>query len=448
MWKRFLLVLILGYGAFLRLYRITSLPPGLYRDEAMNGNNALEALETQQFAIFYPENGGREGLFINIQAAFVHWLGNEAWVLRLPSAIFGVVTVGGLYLLGTELFGADAGLLGAFFLATSFWHLMFSRMGFRAIAAPCFLTWSMYLLLSGVQRGRPAAVLLAGVVYGLGFHTYIAYRATVVLAAIVLMRCPQRARWTFAAAAAIVAMPLAVYFTAHPGMLTGRIVQVSVLQNPRPAREVLLNIWRTARMFFRHGDFLWRHNVAWRAELFWPVALLFALGIAVALGRRRKPAFALPMVWLAVACAPVVLSDDIMPHALRSILMVPAAMLLAAIGAAELLSRLGRFRAAALLLVPLLCWEPYHTYFGVWANSPNVPDAFDNVAVDVAQRIRALPRNTEKIVVYRPGDEMAAAPVMFLTGSYTGAQRARQHIRYATMGDCSQANVFCLEEDR
>jgi hypothetical protein len=62
----------------------------------MNGNNALEVLETHRFEVFYPENGGREGLYINIAAGFVRWLGNEPWVLRLPAAIFGWLTVLGL----------------------------------------------------------------------------------------------------------------------------------------------------------------------------------------------------------------------------------------------------------------------------------------------------------------------------------------------------------------
>jgi hypothetical protein len=115
----------------------------------------------------------------------------------------------------------------------SFWHVNFSRIGLRAIAAPCFLTWSMYLLLGGVRKARLGLVLLAGAAYGLGFYTYIAYR-------------------------------LAIYFARHPGTFWGRTGQVSVLRNARPALEVVLNVWRTARMFFRHGDFIWRHNVAWR----------------------------------------------------------------------------------------------------------------------------------------------------------------------------------------
>ena len=70
----------------------------------MNGNNALEALETGDFKIFYPENNGREGLFINIQALSLKVFGAEPWALRIVSAIFGFLTVLGLYFLARILF--------------------------------------------------------------------------------------------------------------------------------------------------------------------------------------------------------------------------------------------------------------------------------------------------------------------------------------------------------
>ena len=35
--------LILAIATFLRVYRLDSVPPGLFTDEAMDGNNAIEA---------------------------------------------------------------------------------------------------------------------------------------------------------------------------------------------------------------------------------------------------------------------------------------------------------------------------------------------------------------------------------------------------------------------
>ena len=158
-----LLIFVIGVASFLRLYNIDETPPGLYPDEAMNGNNALEVLATGEYKVFYPENNGREGLFINIQALSVYIFGNEPWALRGVSALFGILTVLGLYFLTKELFSCEIikiyegtkvkiALLSSFFLATSFWHILFSRIGFRAIMAPFFLTWGIYFLLLALRQ--------------------------------------------------------------------------------------------------------------------------------------------------------------------------------------------------------------------------------------------------------------------------------------------------------
>jgi len=97
----------------------------------MNGNDALENLETGHMDVFYPQNGGREGLYIDIETALIYLFGPEPWLLRLPAAVFGMLTVWGVYLLAAELFGMPIGLLACFFMATSFWHVLFSRLGLR-----------------------------------------------------------------------------------------------------------------------------------------------------------------------------------------------------------------------------------------------------------------------------------------------------------------------------
>src|SRR4051794_33622920 len=65
---RHILLAILLFAAFLRFFELPTVPRGIQVDEAMNGANILEIHETGRYQIFYPENNGREGLFINLQA--------------------------------------------------------------------------------------------------------------------------------------------------------------------------------------------------------------------------------------------------------------------------------------------------------------------------------------------------------------------------------------------
>jgi hypothetical protein len=202
----------------------------------------------------------------------------------------------------------------------------------RAICAPFFLTWGLYFLLAGIRRvrsGKPAMAWMAaaGAVYGLGFHTYIAYRTTPALVAGVLLYYFFRARregWSgafwkasasFATAAALAVSLLLIYFARNPGTFFGRTTQISIYRTNHPYTTLLLNIWKTAQMFFFEGDSNWRHNYDGQRELFWPVAILFAFGCAMGLTaiwkrQERWFSYAVALAWIVLSAVPVVLSDD------------------------------------------------------------------------------------------------------------------------------------------
>src|SRR3989344_2361503 len=187
-----LVLVIVILAGFFRLYKIDSIPPGLYPDEAMNGSNALQALETDNFKAFYPENNGREGMFINLQAISVSVFGNHAWALRIVSAFAGILTVLGLYFLTKELFARQIGLIASFLLAVSFWHVNFSRIGFRAIMAPLFLVWMLYFFWRGLNTKKYAHFIVSGILLGLGFYTYITFRIVPAIIIVIIL-----AHWYF-----------------------------------------------------------------------------------------------------------------------------------------------------------------------------------------------------------------------------------------------------------
>ncbi len=328
--KTFLCIaIIMLLAIFLRFYDIKNVPPGLWTDEAMNGTNIIQALTTHNWKVFYPENFGREGLFINFQSLFVMAFGNHPWALRLPSALMGILTVFGLYLMAKELFSARIALFASFFLATSFWHINFSRIGLRAIAAPFFFVWGFYLLFKGIKearsprsptsnlqrsrtsyRTRPEIIFaLAGFVFGLGVHTYIAYRLAPIIALLPLWKfykdwrgevrlqsATDGSRTSFSCApclillfifmALVAASPLLLYFSQHPADFLGRTSAVSIFSlpagkagTPQPMGQFSENFVKTIQMFNLFGDFNWRHNYAGSPELWWPVGILFLIGI-------------------------------------------------------------------------------------------------------------------------------------------------------------------------
>ncbi len=463
------LFLIIIIASFARLYQIGKLHPGLYPDEAMNGNNALEAIKTGDYKIFYPENNGREGLFINIQAGFVNVLGNKPWVLRLPSAIFGILTVLGVFYLAKELFSSvGVGLISSFIMAVNFWHINFSRMGFRAIMAPLLLVWAVYFLLLSLRkwdiykRTALTVAVLGGLIYGLGFHTYIAYRATPLLFLLLIPFFKSKPGFwkltgAFILGTIITALPIGLYFLNNPADFLGRTAQVSIFTAGSPIKDILMNSLKTLAMFFFNGDWNWRHNFAGRAEFFWPVAILFGLGLAYSLFkvtsknfRNNSFPFALLLGWLAACSLPVIVSSEGIPHALRAILLIPPAVILAGYIAnaiyeklkfVSLLARdpkryMRSLNLFSVTLLILLAVEGFSTYFLLWGRNPKTAESFNVNYVEIADRLNKLPLETPKYVLVEAGGvlvknlPMPTQTVMFITDTYLPQDQEEKNIHY------------------
>lgn len=496
---------------FLRLFMLSSYPPSLYADEAVNGVNTLQALESHQFKIFYLENNGREGLFINVQAFFVWFFGPDMWVLHIASVLFSVLTVLGLYLLtkkllegyGSPNFAKLTALVAAFLLATSFWHINFSRIGFRAITAPFWAVWAFYLLLITREKLMGAGrinkdyfpwALIAGAIFGLGFHSYISYR---VMPAVVLVLFLY---WFFETkhainqpgilkdyfwcvgliilGAVITASPLLVHFARVPQDFLGRTSQISIFSSQTPLKDLTGNILKTLGMFNLFGDFNQRQNMAGQPELFWLPGIMFLVGLYLACrsiikkiyGFFLKTVAAAPdviipseiatpavyfflLTWLAVAALPVVISNEGIPHALRSILMIPPVFILTGLGTVNLyflfIKKL-QFQAnperwqkvlksSTAVVAVLLILDAYTSYFVVWGNDPKTKDVFNYDYNEKAYELRALPDQLIKYAVYDPG-EMGINITQFLTDTATPQGQIKHNLYYVPRGQVDLAH--------
>lgn len=449
---------ILIIASFFRLNQLTQTPPGLYSDEAVNGNNAAEAIFKKDYKVFYPENNGREGLFMNIQSLSMRAFGHEPWALRLVSAIFGILTVLGLYFLGKELFSKEVGLAASFLLAVSFWHINFSRIGFRAIMSPLFLVWGTYFLLHALKNSNIKKKMsffyafIGGVAYGLGFYSYIAYRITPILIAGIVAyflfkrrgdKSNIKVAGIFLLTTFLVALPIGLYFLENPQDFMGRTSQISVFNSPEPFSYALENTIKTLGMFNFVGDFNWRHNYAGHPQLFIPVGILFMIGLLSSLigllKNKNRFEFLVVLLMFVLAFGPVIISNEGLPHALRAILMIPAVFLLSGVGFIKTSDYMKRhihskWREVAFgLFIILLIAEAYISYFVLWANKPEVASAFNKDYTEMSYIIRALPKETPKFVIYETSGgqrPMSAEIIMYLTDSYLSEKQNEKNIFY------------------
>ncbi|MDE3092057.1 MAG: glycosyltransferase family 39 protein, partial [Chloroflexota bacterium] len=257
-WQEILLfAAIILFAAFLRLYRLDQLPPGLHYDEAFKGVAARKIIAGTERPVFFSENLTEEPMRIYATALTDVLFGESTWSLRLSSALAGILNVAALYLLARALFRSRwVAALAAFTLAILYWHVNFSRLGMEPILTPLTMTLAFAFLwraLKGdkcrvtsdvavhpppVTRHPSLDFALAGFFLAATQYTYKAALFVPFLAAgfIGLEILIDRKFWAryrrglliFALVAVLFFAPRGLYFVAHPSEFIERPSTVTV----------------------------------------------------------------------------------------------------------------------------------------------------------------------------------------------------------------------------
>ena len=427
-------------AAALRFSALDRVPPGIYWDEVVDGQKGLEAVREQKFEVFYHVGSGREGLWINMLGLAESAFGANPFGLRICAALVGTLTVVFVYFLARELFTNRVAIFAAWLLASSFWHVWVSRMAYRAVLVPLLLTASLYLLIRAWREGDGAldpawqwpAVILSGALYGLGFHSYIAFRFTPILLAFFLLSEYRRrkafgrldTRWRamvslWLGTAFIVALPIGLYFLEHPQDFWLRAGQVSVFSVQYPLRAFGNALVATLGLFNIRGDLGSVNNIGGSPQLLFPVGVLFLIGIVLASRRafqkdNQAAGYRLLCAWFAILLIPHLLTLDV-PNAVRAIGVIPPVFLFAGMGADVLYERLKQKKVYALAfflgLVLVSAVEGYR-YFVVWGRDPWVARTFGHQYVNVGQYLNSLPKGTTRYVI---AGDWGTETIRFLT---------------------------------
>jgi 4-amino-4-deoxy-L-arabinose transferase-like glycosyltransferase len=454
------LVIIFLLALFLRTYNIENLPTGLYPDEAVNATDALNALQTHNFRLFYENNQGREGLFINLQALSLHIFGISLFALKFWSMIFGTLTVLGIYLLAKEIWQKQyVALIAAYLTAVSFWAINFSRIGFRAIMVPFLLSFSFYFFFRGLRTKSILNFALSGIIFALGLHTYIAFRVAPLILIIffigLLLSYENflKLYWKHAVAflffAFIAAAPMFWDFYQHPDHFSSRTSHVSIF-SPDINHG---NLWGTLAetlglsliKYNFVGDQNWRHNYPPYPILDPLSGIAFLIGFLYLIPRTvsllfrrfknkdRNTELALNFLflgWFFTMLMPEFLTNEGLPHALRSIGTLPVVFLIAATPFLWIGERLRSSQPGmkaiiisfiAFILIGVSMFNSVK-YFVFYANNPKQHDAFNENYKNMAQYLLALPAEKKKYVFVTSGGilpenklPIAAQPITFFT---------------------------------
>ncbi|HXV43596.1 MAG TPA: hypothetical protein VEC96_11085, partial [Anaerolineae bacterium] len=389
--SKILLPLIL-LAFFLRVWQLPAVPPGLWYDEAYYSMDAAWLLDGGPWQLFFAGNNGREPIFIYLQTLFIWIFGAQPFTSRLIGPLVGTLTVPLVYVLARRLFrekntphpqtnytlpSAIPHLQSTWLpylttagLASSYWHIVLSRSGFRAILLPLFAAFIFYAFWRGWQEKSFKFTVLAGLALGLSQYTYLAARvlpAVFVIFAMtwtILSWLSARRRsstpltlhppnlpilqssnpptlqpsslptlWLnlmiIAVTSIVVFAPLGWVFYQDPTLFSARTGDV--LFSPETPADLFRHLSDAIRLFIDSGDPGWRHNLPGRPMLGYLGWLGFWPGLIICLRWFRRPACLFLLIALLTLFLPALFAVPPV-HALRLSALLPIYYIIFALG--------------------------------------------------------------------------------------------------------------------
>lgn len=439
---KILLSLILSTAFILRFWALGSFPAGFNADEAALGYNAYSILHTGKDEygtplplIFKSFGDFKPGLYVYLAFPFVVLMGLNEAAVRFPSLLFGVATVGLVFLLGRKIFKSETvGLLSALLLAISPWHIHFSRGAWETNVATFFITLGVYLFIKALEARK--YWLWSAVSFLASMYTYQSPRLVIPVFLIILLVIYRqvivknfKTVSKAVAITALIAIPLVLQFTSGAG--SSRFSGLSFFADPGPVSRTnelrgehqfpssfdsqLIHNKLTAygisfighyldhftpNFLFINGDPLIRNKVP-EAGQFYLVTSIFLIFGLIYLIRNKVDHSKLLVAWILVA--PIASSMTYQtPHALRALNMVIPLTLLMGFGLYKLVTLVkGKLRY---LLIGVICifivFELTHYLESYYVHYPKrYPLAWEYGFKEMVTKLEKYEDNYNKVVI-------------------------------------------------
>lgn len=372
------LIVLLAFG--LRFSNVASDPPALNWDEVSIGYNAYSILKAghDEWGEFLPIHFKAFGeyklpvqIYFSIPGIWLFGL-NELGV-RITPVAYGSLTVLLLFFLVKEILDNEwIGLISAFLLAISPWHIQLTRASFESSFSVFWVVSGSLLLLKAIHQKSKLNLylILGGLSFAVAIYTYnsarvfapmfllflawyfrkwiLTHKKNVLIAVIIFL---------------LTMIPLVQFITQTGGNSRYKLVSVTDdpgliprieynrnhSQLPQPLNSLINNRYTYVSFYvFEHylahftPDFLFisgaphkQHHVQGVGEMYLFQFPLVIYGLWV-MFRKKIKYREVVIAWLLLSFVPVSLTNDSIPHALRTLLAVIPYQIISAIGAVEL----------------------------------------------------------------------------------------------------------------
>src|SRR5260221_1565506 len=362
------IILLIGLG--LRLYGLTNNPHGFFCDEAAIGYNAYTLLHHgvdeygKSFPIFFESFGDyKDPLQIYTTIPSVALCGLSELSTRIPSVVWGLITIIGVYLLTREIKSKIAGIAAAAALATMPWLIHYNRIGFELNSYAACWTLTLYFFLKAFKRKVfffPAFLMLA--------ITWYSYQPAKLLVPLLILgwiltyhyMLWRHRKYVFLGFLVFLGISMPIIISMFTPVGTARFAMVSIFSQHLPLTQTLSKMasnyfYQLSPAFFFTGDptFITRHLTHGLLPLL-PVSIPFvAVGLLYCLITIRKASSQL-LIWLLCIypIAGALVADG--PFSSRGVIGAPLFAVLIGIGI-ELAIRAGKHKVGKVLVSCAIC---------------------------------------------------------------------------------------------
>lgn len=367
------LIIILAF--FLRIYKITSIPPSLNWDETSIGYNAYSILKTGrdewgQFMPVHFKSFGEYKLPAQIYASIpaIAIFGLNEFGVRITPVVYGTLSILLLYLLVQELYKRkEISLISAFLLAVSPWHIQLTRASFESSFSLFWFLMAVLFLIKGLKDKK--WLIVSMIPFVISVYTYNTARVFTPLFLFVfyllnfryLLKNLKYAVFSFLTFV-ILAIPIIPFVLSGDAAARYKLVSITddkgliprieerrnLSKLPPVVTKLIHNRYTYNTFYFSKNyithftpDFLFlngashrQHHVQGVGELYLIQAPFLLFGL-FALLKRKDESLKILLPWLLLAFVPVSMTNDSIPNALRTLIAVPVYQIFTAIGIYE-----------------------------------------------------------------------------------------------------------------
>lgn len=372
----FELILLFILSFFFIFYKFNSIPRYLAFDEIEFTKLAL-SLDGKPYTPYSLLATGHSTLYFYIILLSLKTFGVNIFALRLPSAVFGILSVIVFYLTIRIIFKQYNNktikqflpfLLTLVFL-TSRWFINFSRFSFEPTLLLFLELTSIYFLLKSFETKKWNYLIFSGIFAGLAFNSYTPGRfffiVTLALIFFKNIKSLNLKQFNF-----VLVKKVLHFIIPFVIVITPLIYQLSIIKDTRidqlffwrnhemTISEKINGTWQNVSsltlMFFVKGDMNGRHNYPGKPALNPILALLFVIGLITALKQYKDNYNKLFLIYFFISIIPSIpIYPWENPSMLRTFTVIPTIVYFVGQGIILVINQVKKFNNTSYIITAM-----------------------------------------------------------------------------------------------